>query len=1340
MNGVSYRGNPSLPGGPTGQITTGPDGNLWFAGGTSSNVYALVRLTTAGVGTLFPIPTQNNGGALGLTTGPDGCLWFTEQTAGKIGKACLQGTRILNVSSTNPDGVYGPGANIAITVTFSGIVTVTGSPKLALNSGGVATYSSGSGTNTLTFNYIVGAGQSTPRLDPASHMALLMNLNGATVRDASGNPALLTVPVYPVAGALANNKALFITPAIGCTLPFCVLPLKLNSGGNNGTLTTEINGAGFAPGVTVKLSQAGQPDIFANPANVGLSRTTIGVTFDLHGAALGGWDVVVTNPDGTSIRLPGGFNVVQGRPHNLWVDVLGPSAARLGTTVSFDIVIGNRGTVDARFVPVVIDFSPYVTPALGFSFTPLVLPPGSPSISSNAVPIYGQLNGRTALPLFLPLIPPGKTGVFPVTLTLPPPLCAPIDGSNCQNNPNSIAIGNSFTINLAVGEPIIGSDPIPRTTKCILSIVGALEGVAGLLGGPAAGCAAGAINGIISGLNNSFSAGSTQNVWGSAWSGGLAGAAIVSAIAGCGEGLSPGAQVFNIITSGISTYFSCAPPDWYRNPTFPIVISLDPNNKLGSLGGGDRQYISGDEPLRYVIDFENLRTATAAAQQVSISDQLDLTKVDPNTVSFGPIVFGSTQLIPSAESTEFAADVDLRPAKSLMARVNAKLDTNTGLLTWRFTSIDPSTGQPTTEPLAGFLPPNITSPQGQGSVLFTVIPKKGLATGTQIPNQATIVFDNNAPMSTPQWLNTIDNTPPSSHVLPLAATQSSTSFTVQWSGTDVGSGIAVYNIYVSENGGPFSVWLQSATATSGTFTGTAGSTYAFYSIARDLAGNLENGKSVAETSTTISVVKKAPTIAWPAPAPITYGMPLSSVQLNATATFGAASVAGTFVYSPPSGTVLSAGNGQTLSVTFTPNDTANYISATGTTTINVNKLDASITPSAASKTYGQPDPNPLTTGTLVGFLAADSITATYARTPGETVAGSPYTISATLSPAGVLANYNITYNTANFTINKAAASVTPNAASKMWGAADPPLTGTLTGFLPADNVTAAYSRTPGENPGIYSISATLSATPPTALNNYNISANTATFTIQLVTVSTIANVSGQYSDSVSLTATISPAGAPFSGMLQFQVDGTNAGPAIPVSGSGVYTATNYLIDKAAGSYKIAATLTPSTAGVMGSSGTGSLVVTKEDGTITSASGNPQTVKVDAPGGNAGSIVLTGTVKEAAEANGSPGDISKALLGVTLMPALANGTNIVCNAVANGGGSWTATCSNVPVEAYIIRWVIMGDYYQGSADTLLAVYDPSLGFVTGSGSVMDNGVPADFAFSVKYQNNGRYKAG
>src|SRR4029077_18999838 len=138
--------------------------------------------------------------------------------------------------------------------------------------------------------------------------------------------------------------------------------------------------------------------------------------------------------------------------------------------------------------------------------------------------------------------------------------------------------------------------------------------------------------------------------------------------------------------------------------------------------------------------------------------------------------------------------------------------------------------------------------------------------------------------------------------------------------------------------------------------------------------------------------------------------------------------------------------------------------------------------------------DPAFTGTLSGFQASDGVTATYSRTAGETVAGSPYTISAHIAAAGARGNYNITHNTANFTITKATASVTPAAASKTYGAADPAFTGTLSGFLASDGITATYSRTAGESVGgsPYAISATLA--PPAALANYNVTYNTGAFT------------------------------------------------------------------------------------------------------------------------------------------------------------------------------------------------------------------------------------------------------
>src|SRR5207244_5854060 len=121
-----------------------------------------------------------------------------------------------------------------------------------------------------------------------------------------------------------------------------------------------------------------------------------------------------------------------------------------------------------------------------------------------------------------------------------------------------------------------------------------------------------------------------------------------------------------------------------------------------------------------------------------------------------------------------------------------------------------------------------------------------------------------------------------------------------------------------------------------------------------------------------------------------------------------------------SGTVYTSSappvNADTYTVTVTITDPNYVLSGPGTGSITINKKPASVTPDAASKTYG--DADPALTGTLSGFLAADGVTATYSRALGETVAGGPYTISATLSPGGVLGNYQITYNTAEFTIDK----------------------------------------------------------------------------------------------------------------------------------------------------------------------------------------------------------------------------------------------------------------------------------------------------------------------------------
>ena len=105
---------------------------------------------------------------------------------------------------------------------------------------------------------------------------------------------------------------------------------------------------------------------------------------------------------------------------------------------------------------------------------------------------------------------------------------------------------------------------------------------------------------------------------------------------------------------------------------------------------------------------------------------------------------------------------------------------------------------------------------------------------------------------------------------------------------------------------------------------------------------------------------------------------------------------------------------------------------------------ASVTPDVASKVYGAPDPT--LSGSLTGFLASDGVTATFSRVAGESVVGSPYAVSATLSPASALEHYTITYNTGTFAITPAPLSVTATDVTRVLGASVPSFAVTYSAF------------------------------------------------------------------------------------------------------------------------------------------------------------------------------------------------------------------------------------------------------------------------------------------------------
>ena len=189
--------------------TTATVTSVASAGGNSYNVTVSGGDLASynGLATLSLAPTQN------ITDGAGNALVNTTPTGANNNFYTVDHTAptVLSVSSSTADGIYKAGNVISIQVSFSEVVSVTGTPQLTLETGStdrVINYTSGSGSNTLTFNYTVQAGDSSADLDYLSTTALAFN--GGTVRDAATNNAVLTLPSPGAANSLGINKAIVI--------------------------------------------------------------------------------------------------------------------------------------------------------------------------------------------------------------------------------------------------------------------------------------------------------------------------------------------------------------------------------------------------------------------------------------------------------------------------------------------------------------------------------------------------------------------------------------------------------------------------------------------------------------------------------------------------------------------------------------------------------------------------------------------------------------------------------------------------------------------------------------------------------------------------------------------------------------------------------------------------------------------------------------------------------------------------------------------------------------------------------------------------------------------------
>ena len=242
--------------------------------------------------------------------------------------------------------------------------------------------------------------------------------------------------------------------------------------------------------------------------------------------------------------------------------------------------------------------------------------------------------------------------------------------------------------------------------------------------------------------------------------------------------------------------------------------------------------------VSYDIEFENdPDIANSSAHVIVVENQLDDTMFELSSFTPKDITISGVKVELDGENT-FVKTIDLRPNINVIGELRCEYNSDKGLAKWTITSLDPMTMEPTDDVMQGILPVNHDGVSGRGNITYSIDLKGKLTDGKEIPNRASIVFDNNEPILTPTWTNVIDAVSPESYINYLEVVNDSI-VRVHCDGEDLRSGIWKYSIYVQY--GENASWNEVAEidTTCFDFRFYEDIEYGFCVIATDSAGNVE---------------------------------------------------------------------------------------------------------------------------------------------------------------------------------------------------------------------------------------------------------------------------------------------------------------------------------------------------------------------------------------------------------------------------------------------------------------------------------------------------------------------
>ena len=297
-----------------------------------------------------------------------------------------------------------------------------------------------------------------------------------------------------------------------------------------------------------------------------------------------------------------------------------------------------------------------------------------------------------------------------------------------------------------------------------------------------------------------------------------------------------------------------------------IECAQDPNEIDGPEGYGNDKMVAVSEKMNYTIHFENDPDfATAPASLVTISYPIP-TNHNISSFRLGNFGFGDFIFTVPSNATSYNQRLDVSDSLGVWVDVTAGIDIVQQKAFWILQSIDPATGFEPASSQMGFLPVNnVETGNGEGFVSFYIYGNSNLATGDTVSADASIVFDENAPIGTNVWKNEFDAVAPSSHCDTISVNESDLICNLDFTYADDpgGSGVKEIELFVSVNNGTYASAGVYNPDSAVTYNYIAGNTYRFVSVASDNVGNKE---TFATTPDFILNENEAPTNIWLSPA------------------------------------------------------------------------------------------------------------------------------------------------------------------------------------------------------------------------------------------------------------------------------------------------------------------------------------------------------------------------------------------------------------------------------------------------------------------------------------------